>query len=162
MKKCNFCSKLGNCLKLKPDMLRQLGVREGLEYWACEAEFDPEALFLGKRRRWADGASLNVGPSDIVRNEEALEGLVADHKYARPGEDEEDEDEDFSQDAVDLRVGQDTFMDSQSLDYREETVGDEDCSLAEAGSQVGMRCYNKPPPSSLLPPPSSPLLRRVY
>ena len=156
MKKCNFCSKLGNCLKLKPDMLRQLGVREELEYWACEAEFDPEAVVLGKRRRWAVGASLNVGPGDIVKNKEALESLATDHQYAMVGEDLEDEDEDFSQDAVDLRVGQDTFLDSQSMDYREETVGDEDYSQAEAGSQVGMRCYNNPPS------PSSLLLRRVY
>ena len=140
MRKCNFCSSNSNgdkfLLKLKPSMLKQLGIKVDVEYYACEDHFENEAITGGKRRRWAEGAKLNVNTSDIELNQDALDGASADHVYARSNQQEIEED--MSQEAVSLKMGEEFFLESQSLTCREETLLDDEVfeETAEADSEV--------------------------
>ena len=143
MRKCNFCSSNSKgdklLLKLKPGMLRQLGVKAEADFYACEDHFDSEAITGGKRRRWALGAKLNVSTSDLELDQDALAGLSADHQYSRTTSVEQEED--VSQEAVSLGMGEEFFTDSQSITCREETLIDEENSdiAADDYSEVNMK-----------------------
>ena len=124
MRSCNFCSSDSNgeklILKLKPCMLKALGVKTDLEYYACEDHFDPEATSHGKRRRWANNAKLNVNIENMVVDKNAVKGLAEDHTYARDSSKESECDSNLN--AIDLKMGEDYFTDSQSITCVEETV----------------------------------------
>ena len=127
MRKCNFCQSDSNgsklILKLKPCMLKLLGVRTGLEYYACEDHFDSEATSGGKRRRWAENAKLNVGISDVLVDEDIVKNVNNDHLYAKDGK-RDDKDSTYPE-ALDLKMGEDYFIDSQSLSCKKEIIEDE-------------------------------------
>ena len=106
-------------LKLKPVMLELLGIKKDCTYYVCSCSYELEAVTLGKRRRWADDAKLNIDISDIVK-EEDTESVAKDHAYMR--DEDDDEEDDHSQRAVDLKMGSDEFNDSGLIDCTEETV----------------------------------------
>ena len=101
-------------------MLRLLGIRSDLEYYACEDEFDYEAVTEGKRRRWTATAKLNRTIEDVVFDPEILEDMRRDHAYNK--DDGIEKEDDLSVEAVDFKMGEDYFMDSQSISCVEETV----------------------------------------
>ena len=144
--KCSVCgnrdkdggSDMG-LLKLKPVMLELLGIKKDVTYYVCSCAYEVEAVILGKRRRrWADDAKLNIGIKDIVKTSDT-ENVAKDHAYIKDTEEEDEREDDFSQDALDLKMGSDEFQDSGSMDYREETVEEEtivlsssQCSLSQS------------------------------
>ena len=99
-------------------MLAILGIKAGLDYYACEDHFESEATSLGKQRWWAENAKLNVTIEDITVKKAVLDTISFDHKYAKENSHEQ---EDF-EDAVDLKMGTDFFLESQSISCLEETV----------------------------------------
>ena len=135
--KCSVCgirdkdggSDMG-LLKLKPVMLELLGIKIDSTYYVCSCAYEVEAVTLGKRRRWADDAKLSIGISDIVKKSET-ESVAKDHAYMKYTEEEEEREDDYSQDALDLKMGSDEFQDSGSMDYREETVEEEKIVLSQ-------------------------------
>ena len=85
MKKCSFCNNTSSgdkfLLKLKPSMLKFIGIKSELDYHACEDHFDCEAIVNGKRRRWAQDARLKVTIEDIHVDPLMKENLKSDHNY---------------------------------------------------------------------------------
>ena len=116
-------------LKLKPVMLERLGIRKDCTYYVCSCSYELEAVTLGKRRRWADNAKLDIDISNIVK-ESDTESVAKDHAYLRDDDDEEEDD--FSQSALDLKMGSDEFNDSGLIDFIEETVEAENTAMSSS------------------------------
>ena len=128
MRKCNFCDSDSNgkklILKLKPCMLKVLGLKTDVDYHICENHFDViESTSFGKKRRWVHDAKIDVTIEDLRIDTNAVTNLRQDHPYSKDNDIEEDYPE-----AVDLNMGEDYFVDSQTISCKEETVQD-DCDL---------------------------------
>lgn len=147
MSGCSFCetkTRQGKLiLKLKPQFLKQLNLKSDAQYWACEDHFHSDSVQEGKRRRWSQDAQLNLEPSDVKVNQDAVDSLKSDHIYSKVDAVEECSglEPDYSSEAENLALGTDFFLDSQSVLCREETIQDEDTSETSAlvASQVSRR-----------------------
>ena len=138
MPKCNFCPNYSNgpkvLLKLKTSMLETLSLKPSLDYYACEDHFEIEAYTSGKRRRWVADAQLNVTAEDIVINKLVRESIASDHSYSK---DFAMEEKDHSLDALDLKMGEDFFHDSQKISLREEVLEDNN-NITDGAKQVNI------------------------
>ena len=113
-------------------MLRGLRLDTTGDYYACEEHFDSEAISHGKRRRWAQMAKLNVSVEDVEVDEDIVRNIVSDHGYSKCYEYNEEE----YIEPVDLNMGTDFFLDSNSISCVEETVASNTSeSVMEESSQ---------------------------
>ena len=115
-------------------MLKKLGIRENSIYYVCGCSYDGNAVTVGKRRRWAENAEINAVIGDFT-NKKAVSNSIHEHPYSI---NHVDDDHDASQDAQDLHMGKELFLDTGDLSYREETIEDEIRNEEEAlaSSQV--------------------------
>ena len=121
-------------------MLKGIGLKSELEYFACEDHFEVEAIRNGKRRRWAQDAKLNVTIEDIKVDPKIQENVKSEHNYCK---DSDLDEQDYGEDAVDLNMGKEYFSDSQSLSCREEVFGETDDAEENESQVIFALCINK-------------------
>ena len=63
-------------------MLKQLGIRKGLDYYACSDHWEDHAVKDGKRKRWSDTAELNDN-TDVIIDKDNVQNIKCDHAYNR-------------------------------------------------------------------------------